>query len=143
MTMDAKIFHNKLSKMKHCDKVSGNETLQELVSLMFTPQGREFCIKYNFPKLEDLREFKDVLKDYNVIIDDYCEFENIENIAVFGNSHAVLKYNDVGKSYRVIAMHEANVRIISEGYAVVAVEGIGANIIVEKKDNSKVFINER
>ena len=59
-----------------------------------------------------------------------------------GRSHAVLKYNDVNKLYHVLAMYGANVRIVAENYAVVSVESLDANVIVEKKDNAKVFVKK-
>ena len=41
-----------------CSLFTGKETLEELVSLMFRPQGIEFMLQHKFPDLDTLREFK-------------------------------------------------------------------------------------
>jgi hypothetical protein len=141
MNKDAKIFHKKLKRIEHCEKITGKETIEQLAALMFTPQGREFCIENNFPYLGDLREIdKKELEKHNVYVDKNFTCTNVEKVAVFGNSHAVLNYDNVEKSYHVIAMHGAKVKIIASGYSVVFVESKGADIIVEKRDKAKGFV---
>jgi hypothetical protein len=141
--MTEKIFHKQISKMKHCERVTGKETLQQLTDLMFTPQGIEFCIANNFPKIEDLRKLDNSFAiSNNIFIDANGNLKNVGRIAVFGNSDIEIKYTNNDKSHHILAMHGAKVKIIAEGYAVVFVESKGATIEVEKKDMAKVFVRE-
>jgi len=139
MDKEAKIFHKKLKRIEHCEKITGKETIEQLATLMFTPQGREFCIENNFPAMEDLLKIKgERTKELGVIIDSNLEFENRENIAIFGGT-VKLRYNEI-KRCRVLAMHGANVHIIAENYAIVLVESRGAKVVVTKKGNAKVVV---
>lgn len=45
-------------KLGACDMFKGNETLEELIGMMFSPRGVEFMTTYNFPNLATFRRFK-------------------------------------------------------------------------------------
>jgi hypothetical protein len=138
-----KTIHKQLSKYKHCDKVTGKETLDDLATLLFTPQGIEFCIDNKFPNIDDVRKLdKDFCKRHNIVVDDYFEGENINRIAVFGKSNVVLRFNNLDCSYHILAMHGARVKVVAENYAVVFINSRDADIIIDKRDNAKVFIDE-
>ena len=46
------------AKLEACDMFKGDETLEELIGLMFSPRGVEFMTAYNFPNIATFRRFK-------------------------------------------------------------------------------------
>ena len=46
------------SKLSLCSMFRGDEDLEALCDMMFTPQGAEFLTTYNFPDLSIFRKFK-------------------------------------------------------------------------------------
>lgn len=121
-------------KLGACEKAKDVKDLQSLAKLFFSPQGREFCLKNNYPDLEAFRSLEDAGK-YNVFIDRGVE-KNNEDIALI-NSHGKLKFNNPNKPYLVILMHGASAEINIENYSVVRIEGIGATV---KKDKTSVVL---
>lgn len=117
----------------------GNESPRELMRLFFTPQGVEFCTKHNFPDMATAREFRgEVAEAFGVYIDaGQIELRNPRQVALIGNTHARLHYDDPHKGHQVIAMHGAKASIAAEGYAVVFIAG--ENIEHTTKDHAKVL----
>lgn len=126
---------------KVCDKFTGKENYNEIVELLLSIQGIEFCTKYSFPKLD---YFEGFLKDNNpckkgiYINAGVIETENEEIVLLVGNTNAVLKYNNTDVGYKVILMHGARAEIIADNYAVVFLYGEKDNINVECKNNAIV-----
>ena len=45
-------------KLAACRMFSGEETVEEMINLMFTPRGAEFLTRYRFPSLDIFRKYK-------------------------------------------------------------------------------------
>ncbi len=46
-----------------CNKVASLDSIGNALSLLMTPQGREFALKTGFPTYQVWREFKDSIKE--------------------------------------------------------------------------------
>lgn len=122
--MCASIGNKELAqKLADCTMFKGTEDLEQLIRLMFTPQGIEFLTQYNFPDLATFRKFKKYHPErYGVYID--CgEISLSESRRVFlvGNSSATLNYRETAGN-RVYLMHGARASIVASGYAVIKIE---------------------
>lgn len=110
-------------KISVCNMFSGEETLEELVELVFTPQGREFMSRFDFPTLSIFRQFKKYdLQQYGIYIDaGDITLEEVRRVLLVGKTTATLKYSQT-EANTVCALHGATALIEASGYSVVNVE---------------------
>lgn len=110
-------------KLADCTMFKGTENLEQLIRLMFTPQGIEFLTKYNFPDLATFRKFKKYHPErYGVYIDcGEISLSEARKVFLVGNSSATLNYRETAGN-RVYLMHGAQASIIASGYAVIKIE---------------------
>lgn len=100
---------------------NGSESVAELARLMFTPQGREFCIKNRFPDLNTFRSFLPYYPDrYNVYIDFGSVILYDTDCYLIGNTQATVRLSGLG-NYHVFLMHGAKADVDAAGYSVVRV----------------------
>lgn len=120
--------------------LTGKQTNSELMRLIFTPQGIEFCTKYKFPDIDTFRIYKGVEAEQNSIyIDTDTSLHNVEYVLLVGNTNAVLTYDDPTKGHHVILMHGAKAKIKASGYAVVFVNNAEGKVETEISDYAKVL----
>lgn len=123
-----------------CARLTGQETAAELMNLVFTPHGIEFCTKYNFPTLPVFRTYKsDLAHRHHIYIDSRVELSNVDRVLLVGNTEAVLTYDDPTCSHQVILMHGAKAKIKATGYAVVFVTNAGGEVETDAQDNAKIL----
>ena len=123
-----------------CDKVVDVTDYKSLANLFFSPQGREFCAKHNYPSLEMFRKIKGGAKPYRVFVDagDIVAC-NEPNIAIVGNTHARIKIRGVDSLYHIVVMHGATAEIFVEHYAVVEILNIsGGEVAIHNDKTTKV-----
>lgn len=116
-------IHKDAQQLGACSKFTGDETIEQLISLLYSPQGREFCIGHEFPSLDVLRKFKKLdVEQYGIYIDAgtirLCERENL---FLIGNTTADIICTQT-KRHAVYLMHGAFARIQAYDYALVHVE---------------------
>ena len=120
------------AKLEACDMFKGDETLEELIGLMFSPRGVEFMTAYNFPNIATFRRFKKYHPErYGVYIDS-GEISLLEARKVFliGDTTAELKYLMCG----------AKASVAASGYAVVKVEkDKDSEVSYIVQDNAKIL----
>lgn len=134
-----KEFFNTANRLGACSLLKGNENKEELMRLMLTPQGTEFCTKCHFPSLEQLQEFKGkTAESLGIYIDTDTELTNPEKVFLFGKTKAVLHFDTIGR-YNVILMHGAKVEIHASNYAVVFVKNAGGEVIIDKDNTALVL----
>lgn len=106
-----------------CTMFKGNETLEELVKLMFTPRGIEFLTKYDFPNLETFRKFKPYHPERFGIFIDCGKISLTEARKAFlvGNTVAEMKYRETAGN-RLYLMHGAKASVLADGYSVIRIE---------------------
>lgn len=116
-------IHRRAQAIGACSLFTGNETLEELINLMFRPQGVEFMMKYKFPDLDTLREFKPYHPERFGVYIDCGEIDLTEPRKAFliGNTVARIKYCEIARN-RLYLMCGAKAQITASGYAVVRIE---------------------
>ena len=122
--MCASIGNKELAqKLADCTMFKGTEDLEQLIRLMFTPQGIEFLTRYNFPDLATFRKFKKYHPErYGVYIDcGEISLSEAHRVFLVGNSSATLNYRETAGN-RVYLMHGARASIVASGYAVIKIE---------------------
>lgn len=129
------------AKLNACQMFKGDESLEGLVDLMFSPQGAEFLTKFGFPDLRTFRKFKKYHPERLGVYIDCGEIVLNDESRVFlvGNTAAKLNYSKT-QGNRVVMMHGATATIIAEGYSVVKVENDGSSkMSLIKKDSARVL----
>lgn len=123
-----------------CDMIDGADTLAELVALMHTPQGREFCKAKRFPTLGILRSRREDFAALGVYVDaGEVEMTDRDNVIIAGDTHARLSYDDTARPYYAMVMHGARADVIASGYAVCEVTRVKGRVSVSSDDNAMVF----
>lgn len=134
-------IYRRARKLGICNLMKGTENTDELIELFFTPQGIEFCSRYNFPGMELLMPFRGIQAARGgFYINTPVKEKNIEQIALFGeNTIAELEFDNPDKAYKVILMHGAKAKIKASGYAVVFVTNVSGTVETEINDNAKIL----
>ena len=123
-----------------CSKSSSVSDWKSLVWLFFSAQGREFCKENNYPPLAMFQEMKQGVESYGVFVDaGPVESENVLNVGIIGKTDAKLTYTDNTKVHKVIVMHGGKVEINASNYAVVLVENIGGEVVINKDETVKIL----
>lgn len=131
-------MYRQAKKKGACDKFpvfNGTENLSELCELMFSPQGREFCLKHRFPDINTMRTLKKYnLTDYNIYVDagDITIYD--DNCYLIGNTKATIRLGVLGL-YRCCLMHGAKAHIDASGYSII-------NVTADKKSSFTISIKD-
>lgn len=124
-----------------CGKSAGVSDWKSLAWLFFTPQGREFCEKNQFPSLELFRQMKEPVSAYGVFVDaGTISRLNCANIGLVGDTAGELTYGGVDTVYKVVLMHGARARIKASGYAVIHIVNVGNCEVELMKDETVVIV---
>lgn len=121
-----------------CAKSGTATDWKSLAWLFFSPQGREFCKVNNYPSLQMFREMKGNIEAYGVHVEDDIKAVNADKAIIGGT--AELTYHGTDKSYTVILMHGASVRLKIGNYAVVRLENIGGSYTIENDGTGRVLL---
>lgn len=114
--------------------------VSQLMELLYTPQGLEFCEEHNFPTLRMWRSVdKDELASCSAYVDTKVHKVNQERVVVVGDSEAVLEYDNTDCGYTVVVMHGARVTIKASGYASVFVTDCGGEVTKIITDNALIL----
>lgn len=126
-----------------CNRVKSIKTLEGIIKLFYSPQGREFCQKKKFPSLEHFRQYKDV---YNQIPGIYIDAGEVHTLIptslAVGDTTLHLACISPSCLYKTIATHGAMVNINAFNYAVVTATNIGGNFNVKADDTCIISIEE-
>lgn len=134
-----KEFFDIANRLGACSLLKGSENKEELMRLMLTPQGTEFCTKCHFPSLEQLQEFKGkTAESLGIYIDTDTELTNPVKVFLFGNTKALLHFDTIGR-YNVVLMHGAKAEIHASNYAVVFVKNAGGETEIIRDNTAKVL----
>ena len=128
-------------KLGACQMFTGEESMEEMIRLMFSPQGAEFLTTYNFPDIATFRKFKKYhLERFGVYIDcGEIAILDVKNVFLVGNTTARLKYTQT-QGNRLILMCGAMARIEASGYCVLKIEKDNkSNIEVNISGHAKVM----
>lgn len=129
-------------KLEDCDMFKGNETLDELVELIFSPRGIEFLTKFGFPDLETFRKFKQYHPErFGVYIDSgKITLTEARRAFLIGDTVATVKYRESAGN-RLHLMHGASASVLACGYSVVRVEkDMKSEVSFIKQDHARILI---
>lgn len=139
-----------LNGLGACNLKEEVDSLESALRMMFTPQGREFCIKTGFPTIEFLRARK---AELNAMPGVYIDSGNITvqplgpntpNQLISGDSQAVLHISQPTILHHVIVAHNASLALHAGEYAVVTVTVVGeCEVNVINDGTAKVTIERR
>ena len=75
-----------------CKKINRVQDFPELIKLMFTPQGIEFCQDHNFPSVEVFRKNRDSLERLGVYVDaGNIALKGKEYVCIVGDTDATIE----------------------------------------------------
>ena len=135
-----KVIHHNASKLGVCSLFKGTENIDELIHLFGTPQGIEFCGRFNFPNLTTFRTFRGIQASrLGLYIDTCISLQNASKVILIGGTVAELTYTDPNKRHQVVLMHGAKATIRASGYAVVFVINNGGEVESHTSDNAKIL----
>lgn len=131
-------FFKIANRLGACRLLHGTESKEELMRLLLTPQGTEFCTKNNFPSMVQLREFRGKkAESMGIYIETDVELTNPVKVFLAG-SKAIFHFDTIGR-YNVILMHGAEAEIHASNYAVVFVKNAGGEVKIDK-DNTALIL---
>lgn len=128
-------------KLEVCDMFKGDETLEEVVRLMFSPRGVEFLTTYGFPDLATFRKFKKYHPErLGVYIDcGKISLSEARKVFLIGDTTAELKYRETAGN-RLFLMHGAQASVQASGFSVVKIEKDSISRVEQVvQDNAKIL----
>lgn len=128
------------------EKMKNNASLGHFCKLYFL--GDDWAMENDFPTLELLRKYKGT-EAFGLYTDNKSSFENVQNLAFFGNSEVDLEYNGFEVGYLNIR-HDSKVKIKVKDNAILMINlldnaeveidnlGMGKVSVYQYSENAKV-----
>lgn len=138
-----------LNGLGACSLKGEVDSLESAIRMMFTPQGREFCIKTGFPTLDFLRKHK---AELNAIPGVFIDCGNITlhsldsqypNLLISGLTRASIHISKPTHLHKIIVAHNAKLTLNAADHAVVTITKIGeAEIEIINDGTAKIIIEK-
>lgn len=111
-----------------CNKFTGREDMDGIVRLLFSPQGREFCIKNRFPSRQTFRKFLKYNPELHGVYIDAGRviLKEPKNVFLVGRTQATIHFEDI-ENHNVCLLHGAKATIYAGGRSVVRIESDDAS----------------
>ncbi len=123
-----------------CKKINRVQDFPELIKLMFTPQGIEFCQDHNFPSVEVFRKNRDSLERLGVYVDaGNIALKGKEYVCIVGDTDATIEAAGTKFIHTIILMPGARAKIPAKDYAVLNIVRIGGEYSI-KKDGTVIVL---
>lgn len=125
-----------------CSGFTEAANIEQIVEMLFSPQGVEFCLNYRFPALDVFRQFKqlDNVERLGVFID--CgdiTLTDPQRAFLIGNTRANVNYTATQGNVLYL-MHGAKASVTAGGYSVTHIEkDKTSSYTVNKVDNAEVL----
>lgn len=121
-----------------CPLIGEIKDKDTLLSSFFSPQGREFCERYNFPSIELFRQIKPEITEDMAVFVDFGQFtrSNDKDIALIGETCGELIFDENKTVHKIILMHGAKAVIKVSNYAVLLIVNIGGCEVTINKDET-------
>lgn len=133
---------DKIAKvLADCKLFTGKEEMNELIRLIYSPQGMEFMVKHYFPSMAEWREFRNFDADrYNIFIDaGDIRLLNPHRVILVGNTTATIEYTAT-EAYQLCVLQGAKAEVSAKGYSVVKIEADASAIVrCDKQEFAKVL----
>ncbi len=121
------------------DKLQNLNSKRAMVEMYV--RGIDFCLSNNYPSNDYIRaNFKGVMEEFGVFLDDNISVTNISNCVLLGNTTANIMANEYAVS-RIFAKNNSTLDIKAMGNAFVLIDVFDyCNVHVTSSDNAKVCI---
>lgn len=127
---------------KGLDVIRKANSVEDLIELMKSPQGIEFCMENQFPPIPMLMEYEAQLLKANVIVEGYHELNNPEEVIVFGGE--VVVNIDGFNICQVYATNNSKVVLRASQNAVAIMEAHGESKVFSGSiDKSKLLFTDK
>lgn len=122
-----------------CDRLGEIRDFPHLIDLFFSPQGQEFCEKYNYPSLEIFQQIKNNIDKANIYVDaGHINLSGKKHICLVGNTSAVIQASGVAFVHIIILMHGSKATIKASNHAVLKIVNISGLGVTIHKDQTVV-----
>lgn len=123
--------------------LKGDLSIEDLVKLFIG--GVDFCIKYNYPTLDFMREhFKGKSEPYGAFVDDEIvePLVNVPDVVMNGDCKAMAEYNGFTVS-RIFARHNTQMSVNVADHAIVTIDAFDNTFlaIAVSGSNAQVIVN--
>lgn len=116
---------DKGSRLGECGLLAKVSNGVELMDLLFDARGREFCRRYAFPALDDIRTLANILDTRALLDCTDAEIDNPTDVALIGHTEATIRISKPSTLHHIVLMHGASLRLELSHYAVVTLTIIG------------------
>lgn len=96
------------------------KNIDELINILKTPQGIEFCMKNDFPSKDLLKQYKLELRKHNILIEGVNHLKNPQLVILFGGR---VHINNEG--YNVCEIHAKDnsiIDLVGKGYSITSLD---------------------
>lgn len=128
-------------ELEACELFTGRENFDDLIVLLLSPQGLEFCTKHNFPSIEHFEMFNQQMLEAKGIFVNSGEIliKNKKQVLLVGDTEAVCEFKGTKHAFQVVLLHGATAHIKAEEYAVVTTLGDTTNLLIHAKTKAIVI----
>lgn len=113
-------------------------SIQDLINLLLTPKGIEFCMENSFPKMKDLLPIKEELLKNKVIVEGVYTVTNPGVILIYGGE-VVIHVNGYSVA-DIYATNDAKVKVVAKENAYVSIRLHGdSKVEIERYDMSSIY----
>ena len=121
-----------------CARIDDVQSIESLAELMYSPQGREFCEKTKFLRVDRLNDIADDAEKYNVYIDKRNVITTSHKATFIGSKGRVL-CSGTDAVYNIIIADNSHVEIVATNYAVVMVTSINGTYNITKDNTARIL----
>lgn len=121
-----------------CGRIDDVQSIESLVELMYSPQGREFCEKTKFLRVDRLNDIADDAEMHNVYIGKQNIITTAHKSAFIGSKGRVL-CSGTEAIYNIIVADNSHVEIVATNYAVVMVTSINGSYNITKDKTARIL----
>lgn len=126
-----------------CNKANDIRSFADVAESLFSPQGREFAIKHDYPTIELWRsaksEYSD-LSEYEIYVDVQTLTLHLDgmrqHVALIGKTTARINIDAPDALHHIILMHGASVEVNASNYATFTLEADESSEYVLNLDNT-------
>ena len=126
-----------------CNKANGIRSFADVANSLFSPQGREFALKHDFPTIELWRSAKSEcsnLSGYEIYVDVPTFTLHLDgmrqHVALIGDTTARINIDAPDALHHIILMHGASVEVNASNYATFTLEADKSSAYILNLDNT-------
>lgn len=126
-----------------CPRFTGQErTLEDIVRLLTSPQGIEFCIANRFPNMNTFRLFKPFNPERLGVYIDAGEItlQNPAKAVLVGHTVAMVRCDKLSPCHEIYLLHGAKATVNCTGWAVAKVQAAAGCSLIKNVNEHAVIL---